>query len=217
MKIRAILFDMDGVLVEAKEWHYESLNRALGLFGFAISRSDHLTTFDGLPTKRKLEILSLEQGLPTELHAFINDLKQAYTMELIYTRCRPIFAQEYALANLKAEGYKIAVCSNSIRQTVVAMMERSGLSGYLDYVVSNSDVSHGKPNPEMYLNAMKFFELDPSECLILEDNENGIKAATAAGGHLMIVSEVGETNLENIRAKIQEIESRSAGEPEREH
>src|SRR2546422_8444783 len=54
--IKAVLFDMDGVLIDAKEWHYESLNRALDLFGMAIDRDAHLATFDGLPTRRKLEI-----------------------------------------------------------------------------------------------------------------------------------------------------------------
>ena len=60
MAIKAILFDMDGVLIEAKEWHYEALNRALSLFGCPISRYDHLQTFDGLPTLKKLELLSLD-------------------------------------------------------------------------------------------------------------------------------------------------------------
>ena len=49
--IRGVVFDMDGVLIEAKDWHYEALNRALGLFGFGISRYEHLTTYDGLPTR----------------------------------------------------------------------------------------------------------------------------------------------------------------------
>ena len=63
MQIKAVLFDMDGVLIDAKEWHYEALNRALALFGMPISRFEHLTTFDGLPTRKKLEMLSLELSL----------------------------------------------------------------------------------------------------------------------------------------------------------
>ena len=61
-EIKAIVFDMDGVLIEAKDWHYEALNRALRLFGYEISRYDHLVTYDGLPTSKKLEMLSLEKG-----------------------------------------------------------------------------------------------------------------------------------------------------------
>lgn len=207
MTIKAILFDMDGVLIEAKEWHYEALNRALKLFGMPISRFDHLTNFDGLPTLRKLELLSLERGLPKELHEFINEMKQKFTMEIVYSRCKPTFVHEYALSNLKSMGYKLAVCSNSVRDTVETMMQRSALSDYLDFMLSNEDISKGKPDPEMYLHAMEHFKLIPSECLIIEDNENGVKAARASGGHLLIVKEVVEVNLNSIMGCIREIEA----------
>ena len=70
-QIKAIIFDMDGVLIEAKDWHYEALNSALGKFGFAISRHDHLVTFDGLPTRDKLEMLSAQNGLSRNLHKLL--------------------------------------------------------------------------------------------------------------------------------------------------
>src|SRR5438067_1712025 len=108
-KIKAIVFDMDGVLIDAKEWHYEALNRAIGLFGYTISRYDHLVSYDGLPTRRKLEMLTREEGLPTSLHGFLNELKQIYTMELTHAKCKPLFCHEYALAKLKGLGYKVAV------------------------------------------------------------------------------------------------------------
>jgi len=206
MKIKAILFDMDGVLIEAKEWHYEALNRALSLFGMPISRFDHLTSFDGLPTLNKLELLSLERGLPKELHEFINEMKQKFTMEIVHGHCKPTFIHEYALSNLKDMGYKLAVCSNSVRNSVETMMEMSALSGYLDFMMSNEDVSVGKPEPEIYIRAMEHFGLKPYECLIIEDNENGIKAARASGGHLLIVKEVVEVNLSNVLGRIREIE-----------
>jgi beta-phosphoglucomutase len=202
MTIKAILFDMDGVLIEAKEWHYEALNRALSLFGMPISRTDHLSTFDGLPTRRKLELLSIERGLPEQLHEFINQLKQKYTMELIQTQCNPRFVHEYALSRLKHEGYKIAVCSNSIRATVEAMMQRANLSKYLDLSLSNEDVANGKPDPEIYEKAIKNFGLEPSECLIIEDNENGIKAALATGANLMVVTDTDDVNYQRIKEYI---------------
>jgi len=108
--IKAVIFDMDGVLIDARDWHYEALNRALNLFGMAISRIDHLTTFDGLPTKKKLEILSSVRRLPEELHDFLNEMKQRYTMEIVASLCKPSFAQQYALSRLKSEGFRLAVC-----------------------------------------------------------------------------------------------------------
>lgn len=206
-KIKAVLFDMDGVLIEAKDWHFEALNQALALFGMPISRVDHLTTYDGLPTRKKLEMLTLERGLPRELHEFLNEMKQRHTMEMVHTRCKPQFAQELALSTLKTRGYKLAVCSNSVRGSVEVMMECAGLAPYLDYKVSNEDVSKGKPDPEMYLKAMAHFGLQPDECLIVEDNEHGIRAAKASGAHLLVVKEVTDTNITNILNRIAEIES----------
>lgn len=207
MKIKAILFDMDGVLIEAKEWHYEALNKALDLFGMPISRFDHLRTFDGLPTRKKLELLSLERGLPTELHEFINEMKQLYTMEIVHTQCKPRFVHEYALSSLKARGLRLAVCSNSVKQTIETMMDKAALLQYLDYIVSNEDVVRSKPDPEIYNKAISHFQLNAKECLIVEDNENGIKAAKASGAHLLVVKDVQETSVENILSAIRTAES----------
>ena len=149
-KIKAILFDMDGVLIDAKEWHYEALNQSLGLFGYTITRSEHLSMYDGLSTRQKLEKLTIEKGLPKELHDFINEMKQKYTVRMIYENCRPRFNHEYALSKLKSEGYKIAVCSNSIRMTIKMMMEYARLDSYLDCIISNQDVKKPKPDPEVY-------------------------------------------------------------------
>ncbi len=207
MKIKAVIFDMDGVLIEARDWHYESLNKALGLFGSEITRYDHLVTFDGLPTKKKLEMISFEGGLPVKLHNFINDLKQEYTWEIVYTKCKPIFHHRYALSKLKSEGYILSVCSNSVRKTIELMMERSGLMSYLDFFLSNQDVVKGKPDPEIYNKAIERLGLLPSECLIVEDNQNGVKAALASGAHLLKVENPNDVTYQNIVKRIKEIEN----------
>ncbi len=200
--IKAVIFDMDGVLIEAKDWHYEALNRALRLFGLEISRYEHLTTFDGLPTKRKLQMLSAQGNLPSELHEFLNDMKQRYTMEIVNTQCKPRFNHEYALSKLKARGYRLAVCSNSVRDTIDTMMRKAALFGYLEFFVSNQDVSKPKPDPEMYNVAIARMGLRPDECLIVEDNENGIKAARASGAHVMEVTDVDDVTYAALSARI---------------
>jgi beta-phosphoglucomutase len=208
-KIKAILFDMDGVLIDAKDWHYEALNQALSLFGMEISRYDHLVTYDGLPTKKKLDMLTLERGLPKALHNFINDMKQEFTFQLGYAKCKPTFNHQYALSNLKANGYRMAVCSNSIRKTINVLLERSAITDYFDFYISNEDVKEAKPHPEMYVAAINRLGFNPDECLILEDNENGIKAAKASGAHLLVVGDINDVNLENITNRIAEIEAQS--------
>ena len=206
MKIKAILFDMDGVLIDAKEWHYEALNKALGLFGYDINRYEHLSSYDGLPTKVKLERLTLEKGLPKYLHSFINEMKQKYTMDIVQNCCRPKFNHEYALSKLKANNYKLGLCSNSIKKTVDTMMKMSYLYEYFDIQLSNEDVINPKPDPEIYDKAISMLKLYPEECLILEDNENGINAAKASGAHVLIVKTVNDVNYINIMDRIKEIE-----------
>jgi HAD superfamily hydrolase (TIGR01509 family) len=205
--IKAILFDMDGVLIDAKDWHYYALNRALEHFGFTISRESHLSTFDGLPTRQKLRMLTASRGLPEGLHDFLNNLKQNYTLEISYQRCKPVFNHQYALSRLKADGYKLAVCSNSVRQSIEAMMKLSSLDIYLDHLISNEDVEKGKPDPEMYIKAMTIFDIKPDECLILEDNDHGIQAANASGGHLLKIGVPDDVTFQAIKTRIAEVEA----------
>lgn len=207
-KIKAVIFDMDGVLIEAKDWHYEALNKALNLFGMEISRYDHLVTYDGLPTRKKLEMLSRERGLPQDLHTFVNDMKQQYTMEIVYARCKPTFHHEYALSRLKNSGYKMAVCSNSIRNTIEIMMEKAALKNNFEFYISNQDVTNGKPDPEMYNKAIEKLGFSPKECMIVEDNENGIKAARASGAWVMEVDAVEDVNYQNLQHHIQLFEEK---------
>lgn len=207
MKIKAIIFDMDGVLIDAKEWHYESLNYALQLFGYEINRYDHLVTFDGLPTRKKLEMLSLEGNFPHKLHHFVNEVKQRKTLEIVYCKCKPTFNHQYALNKLKSENYKLALCSNSVRKSIEVMMEKSNLMQYLEFYISNQDVVKSKPDPEMYIKAIERLQLRPEECLIVEDNEKGIKAAIASGAYCLQVSGTDVVTYDNIKLKIKEIEN----------
>lgn len=206
-RVKAVLFDMDGVLIDAKDWHYEALNEALALFGHKIRRSEHLETYDGLPTKTKLRMLSKERELPEGLHDFINEMKQAYTIDIAWRNCRPTFCHEYALARLSKDGYRIAVCSNSVRASIEMMLGKAALLDHVDLIVSNQDVQRPKPDPEMYAKAVTSFGLEAHECLVVEDNPNGIAAATAAGCHVLVVDHVGEVEFTRIRARIEQIEA----------
>lgn len=197
---------MDGVLIDARDWHYEALNKALSMFGMAISRFDHLVTYDGLPTKEKLKMLSLEKGLPGGLHSFINELKQQFTIEEVIMKCRPVFHHQYALSRLKDEGYKLVVCSNSIKDTITIMLTKAGIIDYFDFYLSNQDVKKSKPDPEIYNTAIAKLGLSKDECLVVEDNENGIKSALASGAFLLRVYNVNDVHYQSITHRIKEIE-----------
>ncbi len=209
MTIKAVISDMDGCLIDAREWHYETLNRSLALFGYNINRHEHLTSYDGLPTSTKLKMLTAERELPEALHSFINEMKQAYTAEAVILNCRPTFHIQYALSILKSRyKYKLAVASNSIRATVNLMMDKAHLSQYLDLQLSNEDVAKAKPAPDIYIKAMEMLGVSPEETLIIEDNAHGIAAAKASGAHVLVVSDPSGVNINNILNRISEIEGR---------
>ena len=204
-KIDTILFDMDGVLIDARDWHYEALNKALSLFGMAISRLDHLNNFDGLPTREKLKLLTIERNFPEQLHAFVNELKQKYTLEIVHQNCHPTFQHEYALSQLKLSSVKLGLCSNSVRRSVELMTERANIDKYFDLVLSNEDVTNSKPDPEIYLTAMSKLDTQPEHTLIVEDNENGIKAAVASGAHVMRVLSPYDVTFANIKQHLRQL------------
>jgi len=205
-RICCVLFDLDGVLVDATEWHYEALNRALGLFGFEITRYEHLSSYNGLPTRRKLQMLTVEKGLPAPIHGLLNRLKQVYTRDEIVARCRPVFEKEYMLSRLRREGYRLAVCSNSIRESLRLMVQLSGLEEYFEFLVSNEDVRNPKPDPEIYVSTMARMGVLPGETLIVEDSPHGIEAARRSGAHVCEVEEFAEVDYFRVRSALDALE-----------
>ena len=206
-RLQGVLFDMDGVLIDAKEWHYEALNRALTLFGYSITRYEHLVTYDGLPTKKKLEMLSRDRGLPRSLHDCINDLKQIYTLELVHARCKPMFQHEYAISKLKSQGYKLGVASNAVRASVEIMLQKSGLYPHFDAILSNQDITRSKPHPEIYERVIAKLGVLPTQCLVVEDHPYGIEAATSAGAHVLQIDTVTDVTWSAITSEISTIEA----------
>ena len=202
--IKLIIFDLDGVLVEAKNIHFESLNKALG-DEYAIGWNEHLTTFDGLKTSQKLNILSDTKGLPVDSHSHIWKLKQKYTLEALRNLKESKQLIE-CFNNLVEQNYKIAVCSNSIRKTVLTVLSKLGIMEYLDLILSNEDVKNSKPHPEIYWKAISLLGYLPEETLIVEDSPYGLLAASRSKSHILRVSNPKEVNFTNISKKISKID-----------
>ena len=101
----------------------------------------------------------------------------------------------------------MACASNSIRNSIQLMMEQSDLLQYLDFFLSNQDVVKSKPDPEIYIKAMERLGLQPGECVICEDNKNGIQAAKSAGAYVLEISTVYDVNYDNIKNFIKKIQS----------
>ncbi len=199
--IKAILYDLDGVLVDATEWHYESLNAALKeVCGFVIKRDEHISTFNGIPTIKKLEILNNQGRLDRKLFDKIWEKKQEKTFEVIeklaFTDASKIRLHE------QTKNFKKVCVTNSIRKSAMLMLEKTGQSQYMDFVISNEDVRTPKPSPEGYKIAIEKLNLDVKECMIVEDSPKGLDAARQSGANVYEVSGYHEVTLENILNKI---------------
>ena len=171
---KLIIFDLDGVLVEAKQIHYDTLNQALKEIDekYIISEAEHLSIYDGLKTTQKLELLTKNKGLHPEFYDKIWFRKQHLTIEAI-SELQPDLQKIELFKELRNRGYKLAVASNSIRRSVLVMLAKIGIIEFMDLIISNEDVKNSKPHPEMYWKTMSMMGVLPEETLIVEDSPHG--------------------------------------------
>jgi HAD superfamily hydrolase (TIGR01509 family) len=202
-KIKFIIFDLDGVLVDAKKIHYEALNLALG-DKYSISWEDHLSKFDGLKTNQKLQILTLEKNLPVTEYDEIWQKKQKITLQKLQSLS--INNNLIDCLTELSEKYKIAVCSNSIKKTVLTSLSRLGIIEFFDLLLSNEDVEFPKPHPEIYWKAMSYFGFLPNETLILEDSPPGLYAASNSKSNVIRINSPSEITSDFIKSKINILE-----------
>ena len=202
-RVKLVIFDLDGVLVEAKNIHFKALNKALGK-KYAISWDEHLSIYDGLKTNQKLEMLTQNKGLPIKLHSQIWEDKQKYTLEELRS-LKPNQTLQSLMSALFEDGYKIAVCSNSIRKTVLTVLSKLGIMEFMDLIVSNEDVKNSKPHPEMYWKAISMMSCLPEETLIVEDSPYGLLAAARSKSHILRVKNPKEVTYTNIFKKLNQI------------
>ena len=207
MQNRLCIFDLDGVLIDSRELHYHALNNALKKIGneFIVSREEHLSTYDGLNTTRKLEMLSEQKGLDRKHFNQVWQEKQKATFELI--RQFPInHTAKYIITQLKLKGWKVAVASNSIRETVRIALDSIGVLGDIDYIVSNQDVHYAKPFPEMYWRCMIALNALPKNTIIVEDSHIGRQGAIDSGAILYAVENSKDLNGIKFMERIEQFE-----------
>jgi HAD superfamily hydrolase (TIGR01509 family) len=199
--LKLVVFDLDGVLVEAKEIHFDALNSALKNVDekYVISWEEHLRTYDGLKTYDKLKLLSEYKGLPLDKsiqEKIFND-KQIFT-----TRALNDLQKNQKLIDiftkLKEENFKIACCSNSVKNTVDLVLDKLGIDKFFDLKLSNANVKFAKPHPEIYWKAMSYFGALPEETLIIEDSPTGLTSAYKSGAKVLRVKDPNDYDFDKI-------------------
>ena len=201
---KLVIFDLDGVLIDSKDYHFDALNNALAKVGeqYVITRQEHVSIYDGLPTRPKLQLLTKNKGLPTEYYDQIWKDKQEETLKIFDEQVRKDYELMGYFQQLKDEGYNIAVASNSIRNTVKIILLRLGLLEFIDLYISNEDVYRNKPFPEMYWKCMIRLGALPKDTVIVEDSHIGRQGAIDSKCHLVAVNDrkdLDQSKIEKIK------------------
>jgi HAD superfamily hydrolase (TIGR01509 family) len=203
--IKLLIFDMDNTLIDLSDAHIRALNGALLEVDhkYIISDEEHYTTYNALTTKTKLLKLTEKKGLPEEFYEQIWTKKQELTFHEIEKLEKD--QQVYnTLEKLKNDNLLIRMCvaSNSINRTVRDALIKTELIGFVDLFLGNEDVWFPKPNPEVFITAMKRFNVLPSETLIFEDSTYGLQAAYASGAHVYKVNSPKDIKYNEIKFHI---------------
>lgn len=204
--IKGVIFDLDGVLVDSKNIHFLALNSALKKNNFKklISYEDHIKIYDGLPTKIKLKKLfknKLAKSAENKIIKEKNKLtKMLLNQEISYNK-----NIESLFKSLYNKGYKLAVATNAIRETLNLCIGKLKIKKYLSFSLSNQDVTHKKPHPEIYLKCLIRFGLKPSEVMVLEDSINGRESVLDSGCHLLPIKSLKDVNLKNVYSMLKKL------------
>ncbi len=183
LPVRAVIFDLDGTLIDSYEAHVESFRRALTRFGLTVEDSEIHLRF-GKPAKQ-----IIKEILPETQHRHIDEIVKYKRLEFIETsKDMQIFdGVEILLKNLKDKGLSICLATSADSPSVIRVVNKFGLESYFDVILSSNDVKEAKPNPEMFIQASKRLEVEPKNCLVIGDSPFDVIAAKKAGMKIVIV------------------------------
>ena len=200
---KLVLFDLDGVIVDTKQVHYEALNDAITQVDpkYIITEEEHIARYDGLKTLTKLNMLSEEKGLPYTDHNQIYNSKQELTIKH-FSKIPTSEKMRSIFKTLREDGYLVGCCTNCIRRTALVALSKVGVIEYLDVIITNDDVKNPKPHPEIYWKAMSMMSCLPEETLIIEDSPQGLLSATRSRADVIRVNNSSHVSLDKIYKRL---------------
>ncbi|MFI2781230.1 HAD family hydrolase [Streptomyces sp. ALB3] len=176
----SVLFDLDGTLVDSEPNYYEAGRRLLARYGVRDFSWENHTRFIGIGTRETLTVLREEYGIEAPVDELLAR-KNALYLELAGASTTAFPEMRVLVRRLFDEGVPMAVASGSSRAAIEATLAVTGLDAYLPVYVSAEEVAHGKPEPDVFLEAAGRLGVAPDTCVVLEDAVPGVRAAHAAG------------------------------------
>jgi len=177
--IRAVIFDMDGVIVESEHIHIEAEQQTMLKHGVRIS-AEELHAYTGTTAEFMFTELIRKYKLNTTFERIFSE-KEGILFRLLEKETRPTKGVIKLLKKLKQKGIRLAIASSSDRKLIEYILRRLDISRLFDFVVGAEDIAHSKPNPEIFLKSARGLKVKPVECLVVEDAKLGIDAAKSAG------------------------------------
>ena len=182
--INTIIFDLDGVLIDSKDVHFNALNKAIKKCGinYQITYKDHLNEFDGLPTIIKLKILNEKGYVNSKINKKIQFYKDKFTT-LELTKKIKYSKEIYDLFKKLSESYKLGIATNAVQKTLDLALKKLKIAKFLTSSISTKTLKNPKPHPEIYIRLFLNLNCNPKNTLIIEDSHFGRIAAKDSGAN----------------------------------
>jgi len=178
--LKAVIFDMDGVLIDSEPFHLIINKRIFGELGINVSFEEY-QTFIGTTFEYMWSTLKEKYGLPQSVAELVHMQASGITEYLKNEKVDAIKGVIDLLSLIKKENIKIGVASSSPKEVIELVINKLGISNYFRAIVSGEDFEKGKPAPDIFLEAARLLDTKPLNCVVIEDSEKGVKAAKAAG------------------------------------
>ena len=190
MEIKAVLFDMDGLMVNTESLSTEAFINSAKAQGYNMTKEETLKVLGFTKANIYQFWIDYFQGTNVDGKKLVDDHYE-YIENVLYTvGPEKMPYVEELLKYLKENNYKIAVASSSDTADIKNNLEKTKLEKYIDEIASGAEVENGKPAPDVFLLAAKRLGVDPKDCLILEDSKAGIKAGKASGAMVFMVPDM---------------------------
>jgi beta-phosphoglucomutase family hydrolase len=177
--IKAVIFDMDGVIVDSEPIHIEAEKQVLLKHGVKIT-TEELRTYTGTTAEFEFNDLIRKYELDTTAKTLFDE-KEVIMFRLLEERTEPTKGVIDLIKELKQEGFKLGIATSGHRKLAHYYLRRLGLESFFDTVVCAEDITRSKPDPEIFLKAAQRLGIEPSECVAIEDAKFGVEAAKRAG------------------------------------
>src|SRR5207247_1659899 len=179
MSFEAVIFDMDGVLIDSEPLHFAVLSQLLERAGHTLTRSEN-EQFIGTTSEAMFSTLIARHRLSGTVAGYIARYDEM-VLRVLQRPHAPAPGLTALIARLRALDMRLAVASSSRRPWVEATIRSLGLADAFDVVVTGDDVEHGKPDPAIYLLTAQRLGVLPNRCVAIEDSPNGVQSARSAG------------------------------------